>query len=131
MIEILPNETYLKFLCFPESGPGPLKDRTERGLSYSVGLSSEKNLARPGFAVSTTNPGCSTGCSTGVENLIANGEAFEGRGFRLIEDVDAVDKPRGRPVTLEMEVILDLFCKGSWPCDGRLTGELEGISDEA
>ena len=68
--------------------------------------------------------------SAAVENLVARGEAVDGRGFRLTEEVDdTVERPLGRPLVLEIDGILDLFGRGS---GGRLlTEEAEGISDEA
>lgn len=68
--------------------------------------------------------------SAAVENLVANCEAVDGRGFRLTEEVDdTVERPLGRPLVLEIDVILDLFGKDS--SGGLLIEEAEGRSDEA
>jgi hypothetical protein len=71
-----------------------------------------------------------SGRSAAVENLVAKCEAVDGRGFRLTDEVDeTVERPLGRPLTLEVDGILDLFGKGSG--GGLLTEEAEGKSDEA
>lgn len=68
--------------------------------------------------------------SATAENLVAKGDAVDGRGFRLTDEFDdTVDRPLGLPEILEIEGILDLFGKGS--CGGLLTDEAEGRSDEA
>jgi hypothetical protein len=68
--------------------------------------------------------------STAVESLVTKGEAVDGRGFRLTEEVDdTVERPLGLPLVLEIDGILDLFGKGSG--GGLLTEEAEGSSNEA
>jgi hypothetical protein len=95
-------------------------------FSLAVGLSTENGLAEGGLTVDRGE----SRRSAAVENLVAKGEAVDGRGFRLTDDVDdTVERPLGRPLVLEIDGILDLFGKGS--SGGLLTEEAEGRSDEA
>jgi len=96
------------------------------GFSWTAGLSMENGLAKDDL---TVDKGESRRSAT-VENLVAKGEAVDGRGFRRTDEVDeTVERPLGRPLVLEIDGILDLFGKDS--SGGLLIEEAVGRSDEA
>jgi hypothetical protein len=90
-------------------------------LSYRVGLSPEKGREKRCSDIDDALSGRSKD-----EYLVANGEAVDGRGFRLTDDADdTVDRARGLAEGVEMEGNLGLLGSRDW---GRLWVER---SDEA
>jgi hypothetical protein len=107
---IYQKDIYLGF-CF-SSGEILGLDGVAEGLGFSwtAGLSIENGLAKDDLTVDKEE----SRRSAAVENLVAKGEAVDGRGFRLTDEVDeTVERPLGRPLVLEIDGILDLFGKGS------------------
>ncbi len=75
-----------------------------------TGLSIDNGLVKGDLAVDRAE----SRHSAAVENLVAKGDAVDGRGFRLTDEVDdTVERPLGRPLVVEIDVILDLLGKGS------------------
>jgi hypothetical protein len=107
--------TYNECSCCAEKRAGEKGKLDLEGHSYRVGLSAENGLTN----VCSGNSRVETRCSPD-ENLVARGEAVEGRGFLRTDEVEVdevVEKPRDRTVDGGMRGIL--MC---WNCSLRPGG---------